>query len=419
MRSVTSYPLHAHLILTAPERVEAGLERVRRAGIIEDVPNLFQIELGVVRMWMRVLFRSETVGTSHGASPRKTLRARMLERRGLRFPFLVREQAIAPLDHSGLVSTPERVMKHLLAAHHDRNQFSYDLEMLALEPGRLEALRERAREVVTSDDARARWLKDLTVYEGYHENLLDAVTRAARGDFALPEPDASDPDVSFRAYMRWCARQPRDTRALLDALRRGTLDLGAYRPIHRLTDVPSVEAFRAMSRSELFERLEHGHPVPLEKVAGQAYRGTSLGVPHALEKATWTTFQKAFVRDEARGLVRGFNVRVEQRGLGAPSTPMMKRGRPFTFGHFEVRAPRPGEIPVPAQNALVLDYAGLPRANPIGLRALRDPVVALVPGSADVLLGWSFLDVAGTAVGTPSFFLLEREGAVAYVPEPA
>jgi hypothetical protein len=223
------YPLHAHLILTSPARVAERLEQVRRAGLVENVPTLFQLELGVVRMWYRVLFRSQTVGTSH-ASPRPNLRARLLERRALRFPFLVRERAIAPLDHSGLVSSPARVMRHLLAAHHDRHQFTYDLELLSLTPANLDLLLSRARDVVERDDARARWLKDLTVYSGYHENLVAALSRAVQGDFGLPEPDASDPDVSFRAYLRWCAEQPRDFRELARAIRDGTLDFDAYRP---------------------------------------------------------------------------------------------------------------------------------------------------------------------------------------------
>ena len=129
--SVTAHPLHAYLILTSPERVEASLARVREAGIVPVVPTVFQIELGVVRMWYRVLFRSETVGTSHGAPRRPGARARLLELRALRALFLLREQAIAPLDHSGLVSSPGRVIKHLLAAHHDAQQFAYDLELLA------------------------------------------------------------------------------------------------------------------------------------------------------------------------------------------------------------------------------------------------------------------------------------------------
>ena len=40
---------------------------------------------------------------------------------------------------------------------------------------------------------------------------------------------------------------------------------------------------------------------------------------------------------------------------------------------------------------------------------LRDPMVALAPGSTERLLGWSYLDL-GFALPTPSYFLLERIG---------
>ena len=40
---------------------------------------------------------------------------------------------------------------------------------------------------------------------------------------------------------------------------------------------------------------------------------------------------------------------------------------------------------------------------------MRDPIVAVNPGSADLLLGWSYLDLGRVQVGTPSFFSLERD----------
>lgn len=420
LSDVNAYPLHAHLILTSPRRVAERLERVRASGMVDEVPNLFQIELGVVRMWLRVLFRSDTVGTSH-AAPRPNVRARLLEKRALRFPFLVREQAIAPLDHSGLVSSPERVTKHLLAAHHDKHQFSYDLEMLALEPGVLDALVARARAVASSDDPRARWLKDLAVYDGYHDNLVRAAEKAQRGDFGLPFPDADDPDVSFRAYLRWCARQPKDAAGLLDALRRGTLDLGAYRPVRRPGDgEPSRDELVRMSRTERFAWLALGHPIDVDALAGGLYRGTRLGRAAALEARAGDTFQKAFVRDEARGGLRGFDVRLRSEGEGPDARHEPERdarGVPRAAGHFTVRRACSGEIPVPASNALLLDYAGLPRVNALGRRARREAIVALRAGSVERLLGWSYLDVRGVAVGTPRFFLLEREGTVSGVPD--
>jgi hypothetical protein len=61
---------------------------------------------------------------------------------------------------------------------------------------------------VEGRDPRAEWLRDLCVFEGYHELLLEHVERALRGELELPEPDRSDPDITFAAYLGWCARQP-------------------------------------------------------------------------------------------------------------------------------------------------------------------------------------------------------------------
>lgn len=189
--------------------IAAALERVARSGLHAATPNLWQIQLGVLRMQHRVLFRSETIGTCETAAVRASWRARLLQWRPLRFPFLLAERAIAPLDYSGLASPPARVLRHLLGAHHDGWQLVYDLEMLeAAHPGWLERVRDAARDVVLGRDPRAPWLRDLCVFEGYHEQLLEAATRALAGELTLPEPDASDPDITFRAYLAWCARQP-------------------------------------------------------------------------------------------------------------------------------------------------------------------------------------------------------------------
>ena len=53
--------------------------------------------------------------------------------------------------------------------------------------------------------SRARWLRDLTVFEGYHEALLVAVEAALGGKLELSDADARSPDVSLRAYLAWCA----------------------------------------------------------------------------------------------------------------------------------------------------------------------------------------------------------------------
>ncbi len=220
MSAPCELPWWAKVVLLDPAGVARGLERLRASGHFPVVPNEWQITLGILRMVHRMIFRSETIGTSRRPI-RRTLRARLLARRPLRFPFLVAERAIAPLDSSGLLSERERVIRHLLGAHHDQNQFAYDLEMLRAHPGALEEVVERTREVVTGRSPRAEYLRDLTVFEGYHEDLLAAAERAVNGDLGLSQREAEDPDVAFSAYLAWCARQPSTYRKTVAALLRG------------------------------------------------------------------------------------------------------------------------------------------------------------------------------------------------------
>jgi len=223
-----SYRWHAWLLLLAPGRVQHGLQRVRETALVSGVPNLWQIELGVLRMWHRALFRSESIGTCEAFPVRSTWRARLLAFRPLRFPFLLAERAVAPWDMSGFLSSPERVIRHLLGAHHDEHQFIYDLQMLTLYPGALEELRRRLTAVVEQDTPRSRWLRDLTVHEQYHESLMAGLTRfmaGTSGEMELGEGDGEDPDISFRAYLAWCARQPASPAETWAAWRRGAFGL--------------------------------------------------------------------------------------------------------------------------------------------------------------------------------------------------
>jgi hypothetical protein len=219
--STTSVPLLSRLILLWPGRVARGLEHVRSAGLAPDVPNVWQITLGVLRMMHRVLFRSDTIGTCKTHPVRRTWRARLLAFRALRLPFLLWERAVAPLDFSGLVSSRERVLRHLLGAHHDAVAFVYDLELLRLHPGALEECRDRARAVVEGTDPRAEWLRDLVVYEGYHEALLATTERAIAGTLEMDPHEERDPDVTFAGYLAWCAAQPETPADTWAALRAG------------------------------------------------------------------------------------------------------------------------------------------------------------------------------------------------------
>lgn len=188
------------LLLLSPKTIEVRLATIRAAGL--DAPTPDQIAAGVRRMWHRTFFRSETIGMCTAHPVRATWRARLLQFRPLRFPFLLWERAVAPWDMSGLLSDRERILRHLLGAHHDAEQFLYDFEMLAIHPGAIDELHARAQAIVDGSDPRAAWLRDLCVYERYHENLLAGVRAFAAGELS-----SDDPDISFTAYLAWCRAQ--------------------------------------------------------------------------------------------------------------------------------------------------------------------------------------------------------------------
>jgi len=184
-----------------------------------------------------------------------------------------------------------------------------------------------------------------------------------------------------------------------------------------LGDDMNTEAFLSLDRAELRTMLERGHPIDPHALDDSEYRGVSLGLPAPMVKLSWLTFRKTFHRDKATGALRGWNVRMQQTGLDGPREPMRDaRGTPRCFGFYEVRDGREYDMPVAARHGLVIDY-GLgknPALDPV--RRGRDPLVALEAGSVTRLLGWTYLDLGITRVGTPSYFLLEREGPLSYVP---
>lgn len=168
------------------------------------------------------------------------------------------------------------------------------------------------------------------------------------------------------------------------------------------------DTFLAMSRSELMDRLVSGFAIDVDQLADWEYRGISLGLPEFVDRLAWKTFLKTFHRDPATGLVRGWNIRLEQHGIDGPIELMEKDGAPIRFGHYQVASLDDYVIPYPVRRGLLLDYGlgGNPPLDPT--RFVRDPIVALEEGSVERLLGWSYVDLAGIRLGTPSFFFLER-----------
>lgn len=163
-----------------------------------------------------------------------------------------------------------------------------------------------------------------------------------------------------------------------------------------------------LNRPQLRSCLENGHPLSVDRLAGTVYEGVSLGLPNWLTRLTWTRFQKAFYRDPQTGHVRGWNIKTIDGGLDGEWRDQRRGGVPRTFGHFDVLKDPDGDI--------LLDYSRRGRGGNGLLNSLRDPLVSLVPGSTELLLGWSYLCIAGRRIGTPSFFALRPGRAVDYVP---
>lgn len=194
-------------LLIWPRRVQRSLDLVAQSGRLGRIPTLLQVALGIARMLRRLITRPNSVGRSC-ARVRSTRRARVLAFRPLRLFVLLWERAVAPFDLSGLASPPERIVRHVLAAHHEGAQLLYDLELLSLYDGWLERLRDAAREVAAERTPRARFLADLCVFEGYHAEVYRAACLHLAGGCIGTPQEGADPDLSLFAHLAWCASRP-------------------------------------------------------------------------------------------------------------------------------------------------------------------------------------------------------------------
>lgn len=173
--------------------------------------------------------------------------------------------------------------------------------------------------------------------------------------------------------------------------------------------------------AELRRRLVDGRAVDPRALEGFSYRGTSLGLPRVVERLTWQTFQKTFWRHPGSGRLLGWNVRLQQDGLDAPSRPKVTRaGEPRTTWHYQVlraeEAPLPNGWPRDLRHGLIIDYGRATNQLADTVRFVKDPLVDVGDGSGDVLLGVSVATLLGLVVETPTYFLLERDGPISFVP---
>lgn len=222
-------PWYASLVLMRPGRIGENLAKVRDAKLVDKTPNRWQIFLGILRMLYRTVYYPESVGLSTEFPSRPGWRARLFQYRFIRGPFLFWEGSVAPFDLSGLASTRETLIRHLLGTHHDGDGAIYDLRLLSIQEGALEELKERLLAVIENDSRHSRWLKDLCVYEEYHNQLLEILERVLAGNWETKEGEGII-DTSFESYLNWCATRPDNPKDSWKAWREGTLGLEEAAP---------------------------------------------------------------------------------------------------------------------------------------------------------------------------------------------
>jgi hypothetical protein len=180
-----------------------------------------------------------------------------------------------------------------------------------------------------------------------------------------------------------------------------------------------LEDLMGMDGRALHGVLVRGHALDPDVLAGRQYLGVDLSMPGFMRKLLWHTFRKTFVRDEATGDVRGWNVRMEQRGIDAPQVPLTdRRGRPRTFGHYRVRSARGLKFPRGWAGPSFLDYGRAGNTFFDLARLGYTPLVAVNAGSQDLLLGWEVMKLGPLFLPLPLYWALRYDGPLDHVVAP-
>lgn len=172
----------------------------------------------------------------------------------------------------------------------------------------------------------------------------------------------------------------------------------------------------SLSTKELAQHLRAGYPIAAHDLDHTLYRGVSLGLPRWAEALTSKTFAKTFYRAEDGGLY-GWNVRLQQTGITGPIAPKMRGDSPVCFGYYGVTSAQEYGLPQNLSQGLLIQYRLGPNHAAHPIRWVRDPLVALNPQDPSLLLGWSYVHLAGKILPTPSYFALQRESTLEHVPE--
>lgn len=181
----------------------------------------------------------------------------------------------------------------------------------------------------------------------------------------------------------------------------------------------SLDDLMAMDGHQLEAVMARGHAVPTGGLEGTVYHGVDLSLPRWMQRILWQTFAKTFHRDAPGGPLRGWNVRVEQTGVGGELVYLRdRRGEPLTFGHYHLRDASPLTFPWGWSGAHYLDYRHAGNTFFDLARLATTPLIAVNEGSDALLLGWELFNVAGLMIPLRLYWALRRHGPLDHVAPP-
>lgn len=181
----------------------------------------------------------------------------------------------------------------------------------------------------------------------------------------------------------------------------------------------TLEDLIQMSSGQLHAIMQQGHALDPEALAGRQYLGVDLSMPAFMSKLLWKTFRKTFHRDSGSDHVRGWNVRMQQTGVRGPARPMTDRvGQPITFGHYHLESGQGVAFPHNFRCPNFLNY-GAGKNSFVDLARLGyTPLVAVNPGSQELLLGWEVIKLGPKLLPLPLYWALEFSGPLDCVVAP-
>ena len=181
----------------------------------------------------------------------------------------------------------------------------------------------------------------------------------------------------------------------------------------------TLDDLLAMNAQGLHAIVARALPLDLQAIAGKQYLGVDLSLPPWVNRILWKTFRKTFHRDPETSVVRGWNVRLEQRGIDGPIVPMTdRRGRPMAFGHYQVRSADGVRFPRGWRGPHYLDYGVAGNLPWDPARFGCAPLVMVNEGSAALLLGWEVFRIGSLYVPLPDYWALRLQGPLEDVVSP-